>query len=742
VLPGETRLHFVRSPHAHARVRRLDVGEARRRPGVVGVFTAADLPAARLMVYPSVPDARAVSQPPLAGDRVRFAGEPVVAVLAETDEAAADAAELVRVDYEPLATVTTVVAAQAPGAPALHADIPDNVACTRRWQAGDIHAALSGADHVVELALANSPIAALPLEPRGILAAFDAASGRFTVWCSTQVPHRLRAELASAVGVSETTIRVRVPDVGGGFGAKTSAYAEELVAVLLARQVGRPVKWRSTRTEDFLAGTHARDCTMTARAGFTRDGRLLGLDVRTAFNMGAYLLPLGLVPPSRTGVLVPGAYAVNDVLSEVRAVYTNVAPAGAFRGAGRPEAAFVIERLMDVAARDLGIDPAEIRLRNFVTAFPYTTGTGQVYDSGNYRAGLEQLLEVADYAGLRRRQEERRRAGEIVGIGLSTFVEPSGGGMWEGGRVRIEANGDVTALTGAGPHGQGTVTTLAQVVAATLEVPLDRVTVRYGDTDATPPGVGSFGSRTAALAGSALAQAAMQVSDKARRIAARLLECAEADIVRADGAFRVVGVPGRAVTLADVAAAAQAGTALAPGEEPGLDATVIYQQPPEMFSSGAYLAVVSVDPLTGTVTVERVVCVDDNGVLINPMLVEGQVHGAVAQGIGQALLERVVYDDTGQPLTGSLMDYAAPRADSFVAPTLHHVTTPTPLNPLGAKGAGEAAAVGSPPAIVNALVDALGGYGVRHLDMPVVPATVWAIVSAGTSASAARLPSA
>jgi aerobic carbon-monoxide dehydrogenase large subunit len=730
--PGEVHVHFVRSPHAHARLLRVDADAARSCPGVVGVFTARDLPPSHpLPVYPMIPDATIAGQPPLATDAVRFVGEPVAAVVAETPAVAADAAERLRVDYEPMAPAMTVAGALAATAPHVHAAVPGNLIVTARAGRGDVAGAFARADRVIDVAIDSGRVAALPLEPRGIVARHDPATGEVTVWCSTQVPHRVRSELAVALAVPESSIRVVVPDVGGGFGAKTSAYQEELVAVLLARAVGRPVKWVATRSEDLQASTHARGCRVHARAAFSGDGHLLGLDVRAVFDLGAWVLPLGLVPPARMFVLVPGPYAVRDVLSEVRCVHTNTAPTGPYRGAGRPEATFVIERVMDRAARELGLDPAEIRRRNLVSAdaFPYTTATGLVYDSGDYDRALARLLAIADYPALRAEQRAARARGEFVGVGLSTFVEPSGGAVWEGGHVRVERSGEITASTGAGPHGQGTVTALAQIVATAFRVPLEAVRIRYGDTTTTPPGVGSFGSRTVAMAGSALTEAARRVTHKIRRIAAALLECAEHDLEPAAGGLRVVGTS-RCVTLREIARAAYTGVKLPEGEEPGLEATALYRQPAEMFAFGAHLAVVRVDPETGAVRVERMVAVDDHGVVVNPLLTEGQTHGALTQALGQVLLEGVVYDAGGQLLTATLMDYAAPRADSVPPFVLAHTVTPTPLNPLGAKGAGEAATVGAPPALVGAIVDALTPCGAHHLDTPVRAETIWAMLHA------------
>ncbi len=733
-IPGEAFVHFVRSPFASARIASLDLAAARALPGVVGVYSAEDLPdSGRLPVYPALASAAAQAAPPLAREVVRYVGEPVIAVVAESPVVASDAADLARIAYEPRPAVVTIDAALAEGAPAVHEAVPGNLAATQSWEAGDVDDAFAAAEHVVELAIRNGRVAPLPLEPRGGVARYDPATNEYTLWLSTQVPHRARSELVHALGIPESALRIVVPDVGGGFGAKVNAYPEDLALLLLARLVGRPVRWVSARREDLLTSMHARESLIEVAAAFSGDGHLEALRVRATVNVGAYLQPTGLVPPARLAVLVPGAYAVRHVASEVRCVYTNTTPTGPYRGAGRPEASFVIERVMDTAARDLGIDPVELRRRNCIPpdAFPYRTPTGQVYDSGDYARSLDRLLELAGYATLRAQQAAARARGELVGIGLSTFIEPSGGALWEGGHIRVERSGEITVFTGAGPHGQGSVTALAQIVADRLRVPVETIRVRHGDTAATPPGVGSFGSRTVVLAGSALARAAERVEAKARRIAAHLLECAPEDVERVAGGFGVAGATGRAVTLAQIAHAAYTATNLPDGEEPGLEATALYRQAEEMFPFGAYLAVVRIDPETGQVHLEHLVGVDDSGVIINPLLAHGQIQGAIVQGIGQALLEQIIYDASGQLVTGSLLDYAAPRADTIPWLRLDLLETPSPLNPLGAKGLGEAGTVGAPAAVINAVVDALAERGARQVDMPATAQQVWRLLRSG-----------
>ncbi len=724
-LPGTLYVAFLRSPYASARIRRLDPAPARSLAGVVAVITGEDVVGlGEMPVNRVVEGMRVPPHPLLARDRVRTVGEPVAAVVAETPALARDALDLIEVEYEPGPAVVDPEAALRPEAPLVHPEFGTNVAYTFGREGGDVDAAFARADRVVRLRIAHSRVAAVTMEPRGALAAWDPATGELTVWVSTQSVYNVRSALSAVLGEPDHRIRVIAPDVGGGFGSKGCAYREEVLTAYLARTLGRPVRWVATRSEDLLSTMQAREEIDYVEAAVAADGRVLGLKVESIYNLGAFLQLSTAMPPLRTPVYCVGAYDIRNVRTRVTAVFTNTVPTGPYRGAGRPEAAFVAERLMDEVARELGLDPAEVRRRNFIRPdqFPYRTATGVVYDSGDYGRALDRALELVDYAGLRAEQARARARGELMGVGLATYVELSAQG-WESGAVRVEPSGRVTVLTGSVPHGQGHETAWAQIVADRLGVPIERVRVRSGDTGIVPVGIGTFGSRSAALAGSALVVAAEKVRQKAVQIAAQLLEAAPDDLVYEGGRIFVRGAPGRAVTLEQVARAAYS-RAPGPGIEPGLEATAYFQAPQESYSFGAYVAVVRVDPETGVVRLEKLVAVDDCGRVINPLLVEGQVHGGLAQGIGQALLERVAYDPDGQLLTGTLLDYALPRADDLPAFIVDKTETPTPNNPLGVKGVGEAGTIGAPPAIVNAVVDALAPLGVRHIDMPLTPERV------------------
>ena len=726
--PGLVHLALVRSPHAHARVVAVDVRRARRAAGVVTVLTAADLDVTEpLPVNRLFREMIVKAAPLLAEGRVHAQGTPVAAVVAESAEAAADGAALVSVDYEPLPGVATASAALAAGAPKIWDDAPGNRSLGQTWRAGNPDEAFAGAARVVELAVEQNLVAGVPLEPRGALAAWDDVAGSLTVWTSTQAPFRVRSEIARMLGLDEGHVRVIAPDVGGGFGVKGGPYREEPLVAWLARRLKRPVKWMSTRQEDLMTTQHSRGAASRGRLALDADGRLRGLSARIEAPLGAYLSFSASTNPRNHARCLPGAYAVRDVDIRVTGAFTTTPPVGAYRGAGRPEAAFLIERLMDEAARALRIDPAEIRRLNAIPfeAFPYTTATGQVYDSGDYRAVLDRALAAADYAELRRAQTERRRRGELVGIGLSLYVEPAALG-WESGVVRMERTGAVTAITGSSPHGQGHETTFAQVVAEHLGVEPDLVTVRHGDTAGAPQGSGTAGSRSTALGGGALVLAAKDVRDKGRRIAAAMLEAAAADVVAVPGGFHVVGAADRTVAWRAVADVAYRMGALPSGLEPGLEATRFFEAPGEVWSSGAFVVAVRVERETGVIVPERVVWVDDAGTIVNPLLADGQLEGSLAQAWGQIVMEAIRFDADGHLLTGTLMDYALPRADDVpVAEIIHH-DTPSPFNPLGAKGLGEAGTIGLPPAVVNAVVDALAPFGVTHLDMPLTPERVWA----------------
>ncbi len=723
-LPAEGGLHvqFVRSPAAHARIRSIDAEAARAMPGVVGVFTAADLDLPTLDEAPPVPpgpDRAHLRRPCLAGDRVRFVGEAVAVVVAGTVAEAVDAAELVEVDLDELAAVVDPLAALEPGAPLLfpehHTNVVIDLAPTPAE--GD---ALAGAEVVVTARFHNQRVAAIPLECGGALAV-PGDGDRLTVWASTQAPFRVRAVICEAFGLAPEQVRVVAPAVGGGFGAKGGVYPEHLVVAALARRLGRPVRWVETRSENLVAMTQGRGQVQDVELGARRDGVIVGLRARTVTEVGAYVWRGGIA--TRTSrMMASGAYRIPRIDLRSQAVVTNTSPVGPYRGAGRPEATAMLERSMDLLAGELGIDPVEVRRRNLIrpNQFPYASPAGASYDSGDYEAALDEALRLSDYEKLRAEQAERRRLGDPVamGVGVSCFCEVSGSGP-EFGAVRIDADATATVSTGAAPHGQGHETTFAQVAASVLGLPMERIRVVHSDTDAVARGTGTFGSRSGQLAGSAIFRAATEVVARAREVAADLLEAAPEDLVGAgDGRWSVAGVPARSIGWAEVAAAAS-------DRRVDLAADDDFAQESGTYPFGTHVAVVDVDTDTGMVRLRRMVAVDDCGTVVNPLVVAGQVHGGLAQGVAQALFEAVVYDDAGNPLTTNLADYLVPSAADLPSWELGETVTPSPRNPLGMKGVGESGTVGSTAAIQNAVLDALGPWGVRHIDLPLSPERVW-----------------
>jgi aerobic carbon-monoxide dehydrogenase large subunit len=748
VVPGVAEMVVVRSPHAHARVTAVDGSRARALPGVLAVLTAADL-AGRVAAEPAVgipPDAARPPRPLLAGERVRYVGEPVAAIVATDRYVAVDARDLVHVEYEPLPAVSEPDAAAAPGAPQLHAEAPGNVALRWSWQHGDVAGAFERAAAVVRVRLVNQRVAGVPMEPRGCLAEWRNAT--LTVWAGTQTPHRLRTGIAQVLGIGESAVRVIAPDIGGGFGCKIGFYADEMLCAWAARALRRPVRLVLTRGEDLLTTVQGRGQVNDVEAAVAADGRVLALSCRTLADLGAYLEALTPYPGLLTGRLLTGPYRIAAARYTLTSVFTNAMATAPYRGAGRPEASYLLERTMDAVATTLSLDPAEVRRRNLIgpDEFPYRAPSGLVYDSGRYEAALDRALALVGYARARAEQRAARAAGRAIGIGLSCFVETAGVGPsrsaplpgWESAAVRVEPSGNVTVLTGTSPHGQGLETALAQIAADVLGVSMDAIAVLHGDTAIVASGVGTFGSRSACVGGAAVKVAAERVVDKARRVAAAMLEAADADVVHEDGRFHVRGLPERALTLGQVAAAAHAGKPLPDGVEPGLEASTVWDPTNFTFPSGTHVAVVEVDTTTGQVALRRLVAVDDCGVVINPLLVDGQIHGGLAQGIGQALCEAVAHDDAGQCLSASLMDYAIPKADTLPAFELDRVETPSPVNPLGAKGCGEAGTIGATPAVVNAVLDALAPHGVRELDMPLTPARVWSAIQRAAATARGR----
>ncbi len=729
-LPGMLHLAFLRSPHPHARILSIQTHAAQAMPGVVAVVTGGDLSEhLHVPVLPMVPGMQIPPHPLLARGVVHAVGVPVAAVVAQSRALAEDAINAIEVEYAVLPAVVTAEQALDPGAPLAREELGSNICYTATKTGGDVDRAFAEAEHVVRLRIASPRLVALALEPRGVLAKPE-PMGDLTVWLSTQSPHRVRADLATAIGFPEHRIRLIAPDVGGGFGSKGTLYQEEALACNLALQLDRPVKWIATRLEDFLTTNQGRDQVMTSELALKRDGTMLGLKVRVVGNLGAYLHAISAIPPLRMMGMAPGCYQIRNCHVEVVAVLTNTVSTGPYRGAGRPEAVLNIERLIDKAARDLGLDRLDIRRKNFIRPeqFPYRTGVNIEYDSGDYEKSLAEALRLSDYDQMLQYRDTARARGELVGVGVSTFVEPSGGAGFESGTVRVERTGEITVLTGSSPHGQGLETAFAQVAAEKLHVAMEHVAIRHGDTLAIQQGVGTFGSRSAVTGGGALALACQRVIDKARRITAHLVEAAAEDIVQVEDGFAVAGVPDKKITWRQIAASAYGRPV--PGIEPGLQETVFFDPGREAWGFGAHVALVRIDRDTGQPRLEKLVLVDDCGVIINPMLVEGQVHGGVAQGLGEAFHEQMLYGDDGQPLTGSLMDYAVPRASDMPPLILGETVTPNPFHPLGVKGVGEAGCNGAPPAVANAVMDALAPLGIDHIDMPYTAPKLWEAIQA------------
>ncbi|HEU4740047.1 MAG TPA: xanthine dehydrogenase family protein molybdopterin-binding subunit [Meiothermus sp.] len=718
-LEGTLHLMLVRSLYAHARIGGIATKEARRVPGVVAVYTAADLPE---LVAPGSGgrDAKVVQHPVLAKDVVRYTGQPVAAVLATSRAAAEDALGLVEVDYEALEAVPDpLVALEEPTL--VHPVLGTNRALQRKTSAGDAEAAFAKAHKVVGARLVQQRVAPTSMEPRGVLAAWDGVREALTVWSSTQMPHDLRSAVAEALGLAENQVRAVTPDVGGAFGAKINIYPEEILVAYLARTLGKPVKWVEGRSESFVATIHGRAQVADLEMALDPEGKILGLRGRVVADLGAYILETTLGNAPGTILMLQGPYEIPAVDLELVAVYTNATPTGAYRGAGRPEATYYLERLVDIAARELGMDPAELRLKNLIRGpFPYKTLTGAKYDSGAYPETLQKLLELTDYRALRAFQAKARAEGRLVGIGLTTYVEITGYG-WDTGGVRVNPDGSAVVFTGTSPHGQGAGTGFAQIVAERLGIALERIQIVQGDTLAIPYGMGTAGSRTLSVGGSAIQGAALKVQEKMIAIAAHLLEAAPADIELTEAGWGVRGTD-RSVSVEQIAQTAYSPRKLPAGMEPGLEGQSTFTLREANYPFGAHLAMVEVDRETGEVRVLRYVSLDDVGPVVNPMLVEGQQQGGVAQGIGQALYEGIRYDEIGQNTSASFLEYTLPRSVQIPPVEAHRGNTLSPTNPLGVKGIGEAGAIGATPAVVNAVMDALG---IKHLDMPLTPEKVW-----------------
>ncbi|MGH9012364.1 MAG: xanthine dehydrogenase family protein molybdopterin-binding subunit [Acidimicrobiia bacterium] len=735
---GLLHLAFVRSTIAHARVESVDVSEAAAVPGVAAVYTAADLGLTPLQGFAMVPPVFA--RPPLALETVRFVGDIVAAVVAEARSQAVDAAELVVVDYDPLPAVVDPEAALEDAAPVLFPEHGSNLAV--EFNFGEDPSVLDGADVVVEGRFLNQRLAAVPMEPNGILVEPGTDDGRdaLTVRVPTQSPHGVRDPLAAAVGLEPEQVRVIATAVGGGFGAKAGMYPEFAIAAAIARKLGRPVKWSESRSENMIAMSHGRGQVQHIEMGLKRDGTIVGVRGRVVAEAGAYP-NIGSFLPFLTRSMAQGVYRIPKIELNAVSAATNTTPTGAYRGAGRPEATAFLERILDMAADELDVDPVEIRRKNFLAPdeFPLTTVTGANYDVGEYAKALDEAVRVAGYDELRREQTARRDRGDVrqLGIGVSAYVEVTAGGLFEEyGAVEVHEDGTVTATVGTSAHGQGHETAFAMIVAELLGVPMESVRIVQSDTALVPRGTGTMGSRSLQIGGSAVYKAGEQVLEKARQLAAHLLEAGVDDIVLHDGAkVGVAGVPATALSWAELAMAAGDPARLPDGMEPGLASELDFNQGEATYPFGAHVAVVEVDTETGRVELVRHVAVDDCGRILNPLLVAGQQHGGIAQGVAQALYEGVVYDEDGNPLTGNLMDYAMPSAAELPSFEASNTETPTPLNPLGAKGIGESGTIGSTPAVQNAVVDALSAFGVRHLDMPLTAERVWRAIRDARAAS-------
>ncbi len=719
----------VRSPHAHADIRAIDTRAARAAPGVVAVVTGADVNAEVGVIPMTIPAAmfdevNDQGRLLLAETRVRYVGEPVAVVLAETPRAAADGADRVAVDYAPLPPVIDPEAALEKGSPLIYPESGSNVGVRWKLETGDVDAAFREAGVVIETRLVNQRLIPLALEPRACSAVWDDRAGKLTVWADTQVPHRVRDRLAETFKLPPDRVHVLTARVGGGFGAKVPLYSEDFLVPLLARRLKRPVRWCATRREDMQATTHGRDMRCRLRLAASEDGRVQALDARIVGNLGSCLFSEGPIIPVLCGQMMTGCYDIQTARVEVIGVFTNTMGTGAYRGAGRPEAAYFIERAMDMLAARLGLDPAEVRRRNFIRPdrFPYATATGNSYDSGDYANTLNAALARAGYESLRAEQARARKEGRLLGIGVASYVEICGFEENEVSDVVVEPDGRVTVLTGTASHGQGHETAYAQIVADELGIAPEMVTVVHGDTARVRGGVGTFGSRSVARGGMYAQLNAVKVHDRAKQIAATLLEAAAEDIVREGDRFRVRGVPDRAVTWKEVAAK---GAGTLESREDGAP-----REAGMLFPFGSHVAVVEIDRETGAVRLVRYVSVDDCGFIVNPLLTQGQVHGGLAQGIGQALWENTAFDpETGQLLSSTLMDYAIPKAGDLIMFENEHTRTDSPRTAMGVKGIGEAATIGSTPAIANAVLDALAPLGVTHLDLPLTPARIWAAIA-------------
>jgi carbon-monoxide dehydrogenase large subunit len=743
-LPGMLHATFLRSPYAHAKINSIQTEAVKKLPGVVAVLTGAEINA-HCGIVPCASPQPGMKDPKhtvLASDRVYFVGHPVAVVVAADRYSARDALDAISVDYEPLPVVADPEKALEKDSPLTHPSLGTNVACVWKLDTGDIAAAFAQADRIIQQRMVHQRLTPMAIEPRGCMASWHAGEGSLTLWTSSQIPHLVRTLLPGMINVPENKIRIVAPEVGGGFGSKLNLYAEEAVCSHLAMRLGAPVKWIETRRENASATIHGRDQIAQYEVAVKRDGTLLGIKAHTIADIGSYLQLLTPAIPTLTGLMLPGCYKLKALQVEITSVYTHKMATDAYRGAGRPEATYSIERLMDVIADELGLDPVRIRLKNFPkpSDFPFPTASGLTYDSGNYQGSLRKAQKLADWDKLLKKRDTARKAGRIFGVGLSTYVEicalgPSkmmAAGGWEWGCVRIEISGKVTVITGATPHGQGQETSFAQIAADKLGIPIEDIVVMRGDTAVAHFGRDTYGSRATVIGGMAIVMSIDKVLAKAKVLAAHMLKVSPKRVDFRAGKFFVKGTPKKSLGWKDIAPAAYVAKDLPARVEPGLEASSFFEPPNCTYPFGTHIVAVEVDRETGIVKIVNYVAVDDCGPQINPLLVEGQVQGGITQSLGQALFERTVYDENGQLLTGEFMDYAMPRAADVPDYVLDSTVTPSPSNPLGIKGVGEAGTIGATPAIANAVIDALSPFGIRHLDLPLTPETIWKALSKST----------
>lgn len=745
-LSGMLYMSVLRSPYGHARINSINTDAARQHPGVMAVYTAADLKGVIGPVAVAVPLGKITEgmgvRGPLAEGKVRFYGDPVAVVIADSRYNARDARDLIEVDYEPLPAVMDVEKAAQPDSPLLYEEFGTNVALHIGMEESSeeidrvFQETLDNGGVVVKERFINQRLIPNAMETRGVVADFNKSMKKLTLWSSSQIPHILRNVVAATVGLPQHQVRVIVPEVGGGFGSKLNIYPEELLAVFASMKLARPIKWIEDRSESMSATIHGRDQVNYIELAARRDGKVMGVKIHVFGDMGSYsqlftdVMVLAFMFP-----VMCGAYDIPHVYRTTDLVFTNKASTDAYRGAGRPEATYAIERGMDLVARELKMDPAEIRRLNFVQPdqFPYKSSTGTVYDSGNYEVALDKALALANYKGLREEQARKRAEGKLMGIGISSYIEACGigpkgfapVGLYESARIRIEQSGTVVLQTGSSPHGQGEETTFAQIISQEFGIPIENIVVQHGDTDATPEGRGTYGSRSTPVGGSAVFTATQKLKEKMKLIASFMLEASPSDVTMEDGKFSVAGSPQKSVSFGDVALTANLSNTLHPSIEPGLEVTSFWEPTSNVFPFGTHICVVEVDKDTGTPQITKYFAVDDCGNQLNPMLVEGQIHGGITQGIGQAMFEGAIYGEDGQLLTATLMDYAMPLASELPSFQTDSTVTPSPVNPLGVKGIGEAGTIGSTPAVANAIMDALG---VAHVDMPFTSEKIWNII--------------